>query len=99
MSPCCQTEARDPEVIEPSTPGLGSSDHAHNAIDNGAPATSHVDQTNHRGTTAKTIFVALENNREHLGLNYYSVAPSALEEVFFEVINEGGFAEEQSFGR
>ena len=39
-----------------------------------------------RGGVVRTIFAALEANRELLGLESYSVSPTALEEVFFNVV-------------
>jgi ATP-binding cassette subfamily A (ABC1) protein 3 len=46
-----------------------------------------------------TIFAALEANRDFLDLESYSVAPSALEEVFFNVVGSHSSTEEQPRGR
>jgi hypothetical protein len=47
----------------------------------------------------RTIFATLEANRDFLDLESYSVAPSALEEVFFNVVGSHTSAEEQPRGR
>jgi ATP-binding cassette, subfamily A (ABC1), member 3 len=52
-----------------------------------------------RGGAVRTIFAALEANRDFLDLESYSVAPSALEEVFFNVVGSHGSTEEQPRGR
>jgi ATP-binding cassette subfamily A (ABC1) protein 3 len=52
-----------------------------------------------RGGAVRTIFAALEANRDFLGLESYSVAPSALEEVFFNVVGSHNSTEEQPRGR
>ena len=52
-----------------------------------------------RGGAVRTIFAALEANRDFLDLESYSVAPSALEEVFFNVVESHGSTEEQPRGR
>jgi hypothetical protein len=39
-----------------------------------------------RSGAVRTIFAALEANRDSLDLEYYSVSPSALEEFFFNVV-------------
>lgn len=52
-----------------------------------------------RGGAARTIFAALEANRDFLDLESYSVAPSALEEVFLNVVGSHGSTEEQPRGR
>jgi ATP-binding cassette, subfamily A (ABC1), member 3 len=48
-----------------------------------------------RGGTVRTIFAALEANRDFLDLGYYSVSPSALEEVFFNVVGSQSSAKER----
>src|ERR1700733_2007602 len=48
-----------------------------------------------RRSAVRTIFAALEANRDFLDLESYSVAPSALEEVFFNVVGSHSSAEEQ----
>jgi ATP-binding cassette, subfamily A (ABC1), member 3 len=45
-----------------------------------------------------TIFAALEANRDFLDLESYSVAPSALEEVFFNVVGSHSSTEAQPRG-
>jgi ATP-binding cassette, subfamily A (ABC1), member 3 len=52
-----------------------------------------------RGGAVRTIFAALEANRDFLDLESYSVAPSALEEVFFNVMGSHSSTEEQPRGR
>jgi ATP-binding cassette subfamily A (ABC1) protein 3 len=55
----------------------------------------------HRGRhgAIRTIFAMLEANRDFLDLESYSVAPSALEEVFFNVMGSHGSTEERPRGR
>lgn len=48
-----------------------------------------------RRGVVRTIFAAFEANRDFLDLESYSVAPSALEEVFFNVVGSHSSAEEQ----
>jgi ATP-binding cassette subfamily A (ABC1) protein 3 len=52
-----------------------------------------------RGGAVRTIFAALEANRDFLDLESYSVAPNALEEVFFNVVGSHSSTEEQPRGR
>jgi ATP-binding cassette, subfamily A (ABC1), member 3 len=52
-----------------------------------------------RRSAVRTIFAALEANRDFLDLESYSVAPSALEEVFFNVVGSHSSTEEQPRGR
>jgi ATP-binding cassette, subfamily A (ABC1), member 3 len=56
-------------------------------------------RSRNRGGAVRTIFAALEANRDFLDLESYSVAPSALEEVFFNVVGSHGSTEEQPRGR
>ena len=46
--------------------------------------------------TVGKIFVLLEENKEKLGLEFYSVSPSTFDEVFLRVVEKHGIGEEDS---
>lgn len=50
-------------------------------------------------STIRDTFVLLEHNKDVLDLAYYSIQPSALEEVFVEVISRHAVSEEGLEGR
>lgn len=42
-----------------------------------------------------TIFAALENNKQRLGIEYYSVSPTSLEEVFLDIVKKEFIGEDE----
>ena len=67
--------------------------------DDNSALVSTMGRLGSRGGAVRTIFAALETNRELLDLQYYSVSPSALEEVFFNVVGSHSSTEEQPRSR
>ena len=79
-----------------STQQMGSVDEITEIRDNTIHSSPHTGTgwSKENAGTALQIFNLLEEHKELLNLNYYSVSPSALEEVFLEVISRHNVLEE-----
>jgi len=70
-----------------------------NTVTNGShqPSSSSTSQpTLKSGHTIRALFDLLETHKEELGIAYYSVSPTSLDQIFLNVVRKHNIAEENS---
>lgn len=59
-------------------------------------ASSSSDRPHSSGHTIRALFDLLETHKEQLGIAYYSVSPTSLDQIFLNVVRKHNIAEENS---
>ncbi|KAF2493864.1 hypothetical protein BU16DRAFT_58020 [Lophium mytilinum] len=77
-----------------SEKGTGSSSQPARHNDPDLEITPHEPALSGAGVSIGALFVLLEENKEQLGLEFYSVSPSTFDEVFLRVVEKHNIGEE-----